>query len=37
MRLIDAEPRTGIRGSRIAFLEPDATGHVLTELVQAAP
>jgi methylmalonyl-CoA/ethylmalonyl-CoA epimerase len=37
MRLIDAEPRTGIRGSRIAFLEPDGTGHVLTELVQAAP
>ena len=37
MRLIDAEPRTGIRGSRIVFLEPDGTGHVLTELVQAAP
>jgi methylmalonyl-CoA epimerase len=37
MRLIDTEPRTGIRGSRIAFLEPDGTGHVLTELVQPAP
>jgi methylmalonyl-CoA/ethylmalonyl-CoA epimerase len=34
MRLIDTQPRTGIRGSRIAFLEPDGTGHVLTELVQ---
>jgi methylmalonyl-CoA/ethylmalonyl-CoA epimerase len=37
MRLIDTEPRTGVRGSRIAFLEPDGTGHVLTELVQPAP
>jgi methylmalonyl-CoA/ethylmalonyl-CoA epimerase len=37
MRLIDTEPRTGIRGSRIAFLEPDGTGHVLTELVEPAP
>ena len=36
MRLIDTEPRTGVRGSRIAFLEPDGTGHVLTELVQPA-
>jgi methylmalonyl-CoA/ethylmalonyl-CoA epimerase len=36
-RLIDTEPRTGVRGSRIAFLEPDGTGHVLTELVQPAP
>jgi methylmalonyl-CoA epimerase len=35
--LIDTAPRTGIRGSRIAFLEPDGTGHVLTELVQPAP
>jgi methylmalonyl-CoA epimerase len=35
-RLIDTEPRRGIRGSRIAFLEPDGTGHVLTELVQPA-
>ena len=37
MALIDAVPRTGIRGSRIAFLEPEGTGHVLTELVQPAP
>ena len=36
-KLIDAVPRTGVRGSRIAFLEPDGTGHVLTELVQPAP
>jgi methylmalonyl-CoA/ethylmalonyl-CoA epimerase len=32
--LIDATPRTGIAGSRIAFLEPAGTGHVLTELVE---
>ncbi len=36
MRLIDEEPRTGIRGSRVAFLHPKATGAVLTELVQPA-
>jgi methylmalonyl-CoA/ethylmalonyl-CoA epimerase len=35
-KLIDTVPRTGIRGSRIAFLEPEATGHVLTEVVQPA-
>jgi methylmalonyl-CoA/ethylmalonyl-CoA epimerase len=34
MRLIDEEPRTGIRGSRVAFLHPKSTGGVLTELVQ---
>ena len=34
MRLIDEEPRTGIRGSRVAFLHPAASGGVLTELVQ---
>ncbi len=33
-RLIDARPRDGIRGSRVAFLHPFATGGVLTELVQ---
>lgn len=32
--LIDAEPRTGIRGSRVAFLHPSGTGGVLTELVE---
>ena len=34
--LIDEEPRTGIRGSRVAFLHPKATGGVLTELVEPA-
>lgn len=34
MRLIDEQPRTGIRGSRVAFLHPSATGGVLTEIVQ---
>jgi methylmalonyl-CoA epimerase len=33
--LIDAEPRTGIRGTRVAFLHPRSTGGVLTEIVQA--
>jgi methylmalonyl-CoA/ethylmalonyl-CoA epimerase len=36
LRLIDEEPRTGIRGSRVAFLHPKSTGGVLTELVQPA-
>ena len=36
VRLIDQEPRTGIRGSRVAFLHPAATGGVLTEIVQPA-
>jgi methylmalonyl-CoA epimerase len=34
--LIDTEPRTGIRMSRVAFLHPKATGGVLTEIVQPA-
>ena len=34
--LIDQQPRTGIRGSRVAFLHPKATGGVLTELVEPA-
>ena len=34
MRLIDDEPRTGIRGSRVAFVHPKSTGGVLTEVVQ---
>ena len=34
VELIDAEARIGIRGSRVAFLHPKATGGVLTELVQ---
>jgi methylmalonyl-CoA/ethylmalonyl-CoA epimerase len=36
LRLIDEEPRTGIRGSRVAFLHPSASGGVLTELVEPA-
>ena len=34
LRLIDEQPRTGIRGSRVAFLHPAASGGVLTEIVQ---
>ena len=34
--LIDEEPRTGMRGSHVAFLHPSASGGVLTELVQPA-
>ncbi len=37
LRLIDEEPRVGIRNSRVAFLHPSSTGGVLTELVQPAP
>ncbi len=33
---IDEQPRTGIRGSRVAFLHPRSTGGVLTELVEPA-
>jgi methylmalonyl-CoA/ethylmalonyl-CoA epimerase len=36
LALIDAEPRTGIRGSRVAFMHPRATGGVLSEIVQPA-
>jgi methylmalonyl-CoA epimerase len=36
VRLIDETPRAGIRGSRVAFLHPAASGGVLTELVQTA-
>ncbi len=36
MALIDEAPRTGIRGSRVAFMHPGATGGVLTEIVQPA-
>ncbi len=36
LRLIDKQPRRGIRGSRVAFLHPKATGGVLTELVEPA-
>jgi methylmalonyl-CoA/ethylmalonyl-CoA epimerase len=36
IELIDSEPRTGIRESRVAFLHPRSTGGVLTEIVQPA-
>lgn len=36
MRLIDENPRIGIRGSKVAFVHPAATGGVLTEIVQPA-
>ena len=36
VRLIDETPRIGIRGSRVAFLHPSASGGVLTELVEPA-
>jgi methylmalonyl-CoA/ethylmalonyl-CoA epimerase len=34
LRLIDEQPRDGIRGSRVAFLHPSSSGGVLTEIVQ---
>ena len=34
LELIDEIPRIGIRGSRVAFLHPKATGGVLTEIVE---
>lgn len=33
--LIDAEPRRGLGGHMIAFIHPNASGGVLTELVQS--
>lgn len=36
LELIDREPRTGIRDSRVAFLHPRSTGGVLTEIVEPA-
>jgi methylmalonyl-CoA/ethylmalonyl-CoA epimerase len=36
LQLIDSEPRAGIRGSRVAFVHPRATGGVLSEIVQPA-
>jgi methylmalonyl-CoA/ethylmalonyl-CoA epimerase len=36
VRVIDELPRTGMRGSQVAFLHPAASGGVLTELVQPA-
>jgi methylmalonyl-CoA/ethylmalonyl-CoA epimerase len=36
LTLIDEQPRTGIRGSRVAFLHPRSSGGVLTEIVEPA-
>jgi methylmalonyl-CoA/ethylmalonyl-CoA epimerase len=36
LELIDREARTGIRGSRVAFIQPRSTGGVLTEIVEAS-
>ena len=36
LRLIDEQPRQGIRGSRVVFLHPRSTGAVLTEIVEPA-
>ena len=37
LRMIDEQPRRGIRNSLVAFVHPSSTGGVLTELVQPAP
>jgi len=34
VQLIDQSPRTGARGSRIAFLHPKSSARILTELTQ---
>jgi methylmalonyl-CoA epimerase len=36
MRLIDQKPRPGARGSQIAFIHPESTMGVLTEICQPA-
>jgi methylmalonyl-CoA/ethylmalonyl-CoA epimerase len=36
VQMIDHTPRTGIRGSRVAFLHPTASASALTELVEPA-
>jgi methylmalonyl-CoA/ethylmalonyl-CoA epimerase len=36
VELIDEQARVGIRGSRVAFLDPKSTGSVLTEIVEPA-
>ena len=33
VRLIDATPRTGVHGWRIAFIHPESCNGVLTELI----
>jgi methylmalonyl-CoA/ethylmalonyl-CoA epimerase len=36
LELIDERPRTGIRGSRVAFVHPKSAGGVLLEIVEPA-
>jgi methylmalonyl-CoA/ethylmalonyl-CoA epimerase len=36
LKLIDEQPRVGIRGSRVAFMHPRGTEGVLTEIVEPA-
>jgi methylmalonyl-CoA epimerase len=36
VRLIDEQPRRGIRGSRVAFMHPRSSAGVLTEIVEPA-
>jgi methylmalonyl-CoA/ethylmalonyl-CoA epimerase len=36
IRLIDEQPRVGIRRSRVAFVHPASVGGVLTEIVEPA-
>jgi methylmalonyl-CoA/ethylmalonyl-CoA epimerase len=36
VQMIDSKARVGIRGSRVAFVNPRSTGRVLTELVEPA-
>ena len=35
LEMIDAEPRIGLHGTRIAFVHPKSVGGVLTEFVEA--
>jgi methylmalonyl-CoA/ethylmalonyl-CoA epimerase len=37
LELIDAEPRLGLHGRRIAFVHPKSMGGVLTEFVETKP
>ena len=36
VRMIDEDPRAGAHGSRIAFLHPQSSGKVLTELTEVS-
>ena len=36
VQLIDETPRSGLRGSRVAFVQPSASAAILTEIVEPA-